>query len=840
MRFLCNTFLSVAFSALAVSCGGEKVSVEPGVSHELAESRKSVISDVRYDIEFHIPSSLDERVRGKETIELSMSRREDIVLDFTSSDFDSLHVNGRPVKAVYSKEHIIVPSSAVAEGHNEISLVFSSDDRFLNRNAEYLYTLFVPAHARSVFPCFDQPDMKAKFRLALNVPEGWKAMSNTEPVSSSSTRYEFGRTELLPTYLFSFVAGKWQTYTAKAGSREVTAFFRETDPEKIAQLPDIFKEIETAVSYMEEYTGVELPFEKYDFVIVPSFQFGGMEHPGAVLYNENTMFLGKNPTPDEREKRVNLIAHETAHFWFGDMVTMKWFNDVWTKEVYANYFAAEIAEPMFPGINHALAWMKDYYSAALSEDRTEGTTPVRRNLDNLADAGLIYSNIIYDKAPVAMKKLVEFMGADNFRKGIRGYLGKYAYGNATWDDLIAVLDECSEKDVKAFSDAWIYEKGMPEIYLEADGDSLTLRQSDKYGRGVRWPQTLLIASDDGSDSVRAELGGADSIRTFSFRYRNYFLPDADGSAYGLFVLPDAVTESLLGNLGKLGDTAREAALLTVYENYMQGHFNSSGFYVKALLDQLSMEDNPQIASTIIAELTMPMRDVGAEERTEAEKRIIGMIESHPLRPVRKLLLNWLSANSTSSRAAAYLYGIWSEESEPSLGDDGYINLSFQLAVRMPEKAHEILSAQRRRIDGSEPARNFNADRLGRFDFVSRAAVPEQESLDSLFNSLLLPENRTVEPWAEAALALLNHFLRDESSVKYIEPGLDALEEVKATGDIFFPSAWCRALLSSHGCPEAYAALLSFLDSRHDYPALLMDKIRVNSYNLERKNTVVKK
>ncbi len=154
---------------------------------------------------------------------------------------------------------------------------------------------------------------------------------------------------------------------------------------------------------------------------------------------------------------------------------------------------------------------------------------------------------------------------------------------------------------------------------------------------------------------------------------------------------------------------------------------------------------------------------------------------------------------------------------------------------MPEKAHKILARQRARLDGSDPSRSFNPDRLRQFDFVSRAALPEQEELDRLFADLLKVENRSVEPWAESALAYLNHFLRDEASVKYIRPGLDALQEIKDTGDIFFPASWCRALLGGHRSPAAYKALQSFLADNPDYPQLLKNKILLNSYSLERAN-----
>mgnify|MGYP000641246690 CR=1 FL=1 len=164
--------------------------------------------------------------------------------------------------------------------------------------------------------------------------------------------------------------------------------------------------------------------------------------------------------------------------WFGDLVTMNWFDDVWTKEVFANYFAALITEPLFPQVNHQLNWMKTYTAASLSEDRTPGTTAIRQPLDNLQNAGLIYGQIIYNKAPVMMVKLVESMGKEAFREGIQEYLKTYAYANATWDDLIQILDSKTEQDLAAFSDVWVNQKGMPIIKFEISDKQLTIHQQD--------------------------------------------------------------------------------------------------------------------------------------------------------------------------------------------------------------------------------------------------------------------------------------------------------------------------------------------------------------------------
>ena len=436
----------VAFLTPGCDIRSEKYSalVEPGVSASLADLRRDLISDVSYRITLSVPSEKDSSITGHETVSFHSSSRASIPLDFTRSE----------------DEHILLRAK---KGTNSFDLDFVSDNRFLNRNEEYLYSLFVPAHARSVFPCFDQPDLKARFTLSLEVPEDWTAVSNTAATDTvllegGRKRIDFAQTEPVSTNLFAFVAGKWSKATSTVQGRDMNVYYRETDPDKIAQIPDIFNEVGQALTWMEDFTGIRMPFSKYDFVVVPNFQFGGMEHPGSILYNERTMFLGKSPTPDERLARMKLISHETAHLWFGDLVTMRWFDEVWTKEVFANHLAAKMVEPMFPGINHELSWLKGYLALAMDEERTEGATAIRQDLPNLADAGLIYNNMVYDKAPVMMRMLEEYIGPEAFHESLKAYLARYSYSNATWDDLVDVLDAHSDKDVKSFSESWVNER----------------------------------------------------------------------------------------------------------------------------------------------------------------------------------------------------------------------------------------------------------------------------------------------------------------------------------------------------------------------------------------------
>ena len=284
-------------------------------------------------------------------------------------------------------------------------------------------------------------------------------------------------------------------------------FHRETDAAKVARNRDaIFDLHAAALAWLERYTGIQYPFGKFDFLLVPAFQFGGMEHPGAIFYNATGLMLDESATQDQELGRASLIAHETSHMWFGDLVTMRWFSDVWMKEVFANFMAAKIVNPSFPGINHDLRFLLAYYPAAYDVDRTAGTNEIRQPLANLDDAGTLYGAIIYQKAPIVMRQLETIMGADPFRDGLREYLNTYAFGNAAWTDVIAMLDGRTPDDLAAWSRAWVDERARPTIGTElriSKGriERLVLTQQDPIARrGLIWNQRIRVAIGEGDET----------------------------------------------------------------------------------------------------------------------------------------------------------------------------------------------------------------------------------------------------------------------------------------------------------------------------------------------------
>ena len=812
--------------ALVVSCGKPVPVVEDGVSLELARYRSEMVSDVRYDIAFRIPEMRSERVEGRETITFSLRSRTSLQLDFREGRDAvlSLKVNGRDCPIHYQNEHVVLIREALKKGENTVEVAFISGDRSLNRNEGYLYTLFVPDRARTVFPCFDQPDLKGRFSLTLEIPAAWEAVANgsvqdTEVAGERKT-ITFRETPPLSTYLFAFAAGEWQKATRYRNGEPLNVYYRETDPAKTAQMDDIFSQVFQSLDWMEDYTGIPQPFEKYDFVIVPGFQFGGMEHPGAILFNDKRMFLGEAPTTAEKLSRIELIAHETSHLWFGDAVTMRWFNDVWTKEVYANYFGAKISTPLYPEVNVPLRDFKNFNLTAYAEDRTAGTNAIRRDLPNLSSAGLIYGNIVYDKAPVVMRMLSDLLGEEAFRDGIREYLNTFLYGNATWNDLISILDGRTEMDLRTWSHVWVEEKGMPKISYSVKGNTLTVRQEDPLGRGLVWPQYIPFGNAAGETVVRVWSDAPEVSVVLPEGCPAVLFPDPEALAYGWFSLDASTLSAAVQALSAVSKPeARLSLLAALYENALCGELAPDRF-AAVLERELRSETDPLVAgaaASFLKTLSIHGPLAGSELLehllldTASDASIPGEIRLTALRALMEVF-----------RSPENLSLLWKVFQEGNgflglkLGVRDYMTLAYELAVRCPEQFEAIRTIQEGRIQ--------NPDVLREFRFVYRAVSPDKESRDAVFASLLEPEGRSVEPWAASALSYLNHPLHEAEAVEYIYPGLEELPEIQRTGDIFFPKNWCTNLLRGHDSSAAAAQVRRFLADHPDFPPLLEGKL----------------
>lgn len=842
-KALLECFVLAVLLGMPVGCREPRTGdMVAGVSWTLASERARIISDVRYAMQFTIPDSLGERISGRATIRFRLKDADrSLVLDFQQPDESVMAVRVKDSEVAYElmNGHIVVPASHLEVGENAVEIEFLAGDASLNRNREFLYTLFVPDRARFAFPCFDQPNLKARYSLTLDVPASWQAVANSAVLSHETTAdravFRFAETEPLSTYVFAFAAGEFEVVEAERAGRVMRMYHRETDSTSVARnTAAIFDLHAGALDWLEAYTAIEYPFGKFDFVLIPSFQYGGMEHAGAIFYRASRLLLDESATQNEELGRASLIAHETSHMWFGDLVTMDWFNDVWTKEVFANFMAAKIVNPAFPDIDHQLRFLLAHYPAAYEVDRTVGTNPIRQELDNLNEAGSLYGAIIYQKAPIVMRQLEGLMGEERLRDGVREYLRAFQFANATWPDLIEILDKLSEEDLSSWSQVWVDEPGRPtltpRLALDEGGKvaSLTLEQSDPRGRERLWNQRLVVLlvypDTQWSFPVQLKDRRLEVADAAGLPAPNLVLPDGRGFGYGLFALDPASLDYLLEHTPSLPLTlTRGIAWLSLWEAMLEGRVPAAGI-VELARNALGSETNELLIQRILAYLESAYwRFLPEAERQrrapEVESLLWTLLEEAPTATLKASYFNAYRSLALTEAAEQRLERIWRQELELGglpLSERDHTRLALDLALREVAGWEAVLDEQERRIE--------NPDRKERFIFVRPALSADPAVRDRFFESLKQPGMREHEPWVLEALRYLHHPLRAAYSEKYIRPSLELLEEIQATGDIFFPKNWLDATLDGHSSERAAAIVRDFLDARPQYAARLKGKI----------------
>src|SRR3954471_22782088 len=452
-----------------------------GVSRELATRRAAEIRDVRYALDLDL--SRADTASGDVRITFALRRPGDVIVDFRGPALASVTVNAAPLDPIeWNGKHLRIPGRVLKSGVNVVAARFSTliapagapIIRFHDETdrRDYLYTLLVPSDAHALFPCFDQPDLKARLTLQLTVPQAWMAIANGKSLAAraaaASTTFRFAESEPLPTYLFAFAAGPYQRFIG--GPRSTPLLVRASRAHEV-EVDSLQDQVSSALGSLERYFGVPYPFQQFQYMLSPAFPFGGMEHPGVTMFNEDSFIYREPPTLNQRLGRRAPIYHEVAHHWFGDDVTMRWFDDLWLKEGFATYMAAKMQD--IEGLPNP--WMSFYLRnkpAAYDVDQTAGTTPVWQQLTNLDQAKSNYGAIVYNKAPGILKQLNYLVGDSAFRQGVHNFLTLHAYGNATWQDLLGAIGAASNRSLTEWGRQYILRPAISilEQHLDvADG-----------------------------------------------------------------------------------------------------------------------------------------------------------------------------------------------------------------------------------------------------------------------------------------------------------------------------------------------------------------------------------
>jgi aminopeptidase N len=824
-----------------------------GVSIELAQFRRGLLSKINYNLSFIIPDSINQSIKASEEITFNLSQIvNSLEIDFKESidHLLSIDVNGMLVQINFKNEHIIIPGELLVKGTNIIRINFFAGDQSLNRNEEFLFTLLVPERARTFFPCFDQPNLKATFTLTATVPKDWDAISNgrIKNVSNQADRkiFKFNTSDKISTYMFSLVAGKFQKVSRVINGKEVNFYHRETDSTKIKLSVDsIFDLHKQALDFMKSYTGIEYPFQKFDFIAIPDFQYGGMEHVGAIDYRAESLFLDKSSTINDKIERAHVIAHETAHMWFGNLVTMEWFNDVWMKEVFANFMADKILNVVMPDSNIQKRFLLEHHPRAYNTDRTEGTHPIRQTLTNLDHAGTLYGNIIYQKAPIVMKQLEKIIGENIMQQGLKKYLLDFSFKNADWTELIKILDKFSIEDISTWNNQWINKKGRPVLtyqMIQSEGaiSLFTISQRSQNGASEIWKQHFKVAFIYDNSVKTLNVNMNDSVvvlkEALGLTVPRFILFNATGEGYGLF----PIDRNMLSGISSLEiPVMRASAYLNIYESVLEGRNLTPTELLMLYGKKMNEEPDMEILNRISKQFkNIYWQFITTEEREKIsiilETNLWNAIQNSPVSN-KKILLETYISIALSSDATDKIYGIWKSEKPPgniSLSEENYTSMASELVIRNHPQTANILSEQLKRIK--------NPDRKLKFEYLFKALSNDVTQRTAYFESLSDKKNREKEVWVTTALGYLHHPLRAKDSEKYLPKTLQLLVDIRLTGDIFFPSDWISASFSYYQSVSARDMVQTFLQINSGYDESLKRVILQETDDLFRVQRILNK
>ena len=486
------------------------------LTRDEARRRASFLSTDAYEIRLDLTT--DERTfRTETTLRFDAAEAQETFLDLIAEEVHEIELNGDLLPDPASRfDGARVRLPALAEGANTVRVLATG--RYMNTgeglhrfvdpvdDEVYLYTQFEVSDARRMFACFEQPDLKATYQLTVTAPDHWRVISNSptpEPsvAGEGTATWTFSPTERMSTYLVALIAGNYQGGTGEVTARDgrtipMGVFARASLAEHV-DAQNVIDVTKAGIDFYEQAFDQDFPFRKYDQVFVPEYNMGAMENPGAITYVESYVF--RSDVADAvRERRDLTILHELAHMWFGDLVTMRWWDDLWLNESFAEY-ASTLASA------EVTRWDDAWTTFALSEkswayqqDQLPSTHPIVADMVDLEAVETNFDGITYAKGASVLRQLVAYVGREEFFAGVRAYFAKHAWGNTELRDLLTELEATSGRDLTRWAQLWLQRSGVntlaPVIEHDADGavSRFAIRQTAPAEHPVLRPHRLQV------------------------------------------------------------------------------------------------------------------------------------------------------------------------------------------------------------------------------------------------------------------------------------------------------------------------------------------------------------
>lgn len=480
--------LPLVMAALAWGCADVRLAIDPEpqtrraapvLSMEHAAARFARVEDVVYALEFELDGEADAYTGRVRTDFELRDARWDLNVDFAGGTVLGVQVNGSPVDVPYNGYFLTLPAGSLRTGSNTVEIAFShpysTDGNGLYRfrdpvdGRDYLYTNFEPYDANRLFPSFDQPDLKATFATRVTVPADWEVISvvaESDIENRGETRtWMFPPSARISTYVYALHAGQYQRWESAAGDIPLRLFARASLADYI--YPEHwFRPTQQGFEFFQDYFGIAYPFGKYDQVVVPHFNAGAMENVGAVTFTERFLRRG-TVTRQDRRRLATVILHEMAHMWFGNLVTMQWWNGLWLNESFAT-FMATLA--LVEATEFSEGRLGAYLSAvrAYRADERDTTHAIELPTPDTDAAFANFDAITYNKGSATLTQLNHLVGPEAFRLGVSAYLKTHAYGNTTIDDFLSEIGKASGLDLESWAVEWLHRPGTNRVTVDLD------------------------------------------------------------------------------------------------------------------------------------------------------------------------------------------------------------------------------------------------------------------------------------------------------------------------------------------------------------------------------------
>ncbi len=595
-----------------------------------AEARAARVTGVGYELHLRLARGAA-TYRGDATVEFALTGAGDTFLDFRGKAIEKLVINGRDAEPRWTGYRLALPAALLAD-RNTVRIVYENEydhtgdglHQFIDPEdgEEYVYTNFEPYEAHRLFPCFDQPDIKATYALTVDAPAEWTLIANsregaTAPAPGGLVRHEFETTKRFSTYLFAMIGGPYHAFRDRHGDVDLGFFCRRSLVEHVDE-GELFAITKQGLDFYASFFDYPYPFGKYDQIFVPEFNAGAMENVAAVTHSERMVFRDP-PTESQRLSRAEVLLHEMAHMWFGNLVTMRWWNDLWLNESFATYMAyLSLAEAT--RFTHAWqAFNAGMKSWAYRQDQLITTHPIAAEIGDTDETFLNFDGITYGKGAAVIQQLVAAMGMDGFREGMRRYFRRHEYGNTTLSQFLDALQEGMEaasgggRDLHEWARLWLETSSLNTIAATYDLDGarlagLRLKQLAPDAYPTLRPHRLDIAlvRDDGErvliDELAAEIDGAETAigGAAGMPAPSLVFPNHHDLAFVKVALDEASVAYIRAHLERIDDALLRQLIWQSLWNMVRDQQLSSIDYLRLAADKVRIERDKELVETILA------------------------------------------------------------------------------------------------------------------------------------------------------------------------------------------------------------------------------------------------